>query len=321
MRKQIVSFDLLRIYACLCVVAVHTSILFPIPGKIGEIMGNGSSGVSVFMALSGFLIFQSLEKKEKLSFWYAKRLARIVPIYYFVLIADLAIYGYFLQDKAEVYGYGCWIDFLFINKVVPADSSFWINVGAVWSISCFVIFYFMAPLLKKCINSFHKSLIFMIVMYAVAKLLPKITPWCSFAESIYIFAAGIFVYYAIKENKQRQALILGLSIIVLLILADSRGGILYTIAVALLMLASYDLTIKNETVCKVIAYVSSLTFCIYLAHGAVMQVIQTMQTGSFSKDVLIFVIGSVCGTFVLYYLVDRPVSGVLRRKLSKKEQK
>ena len=58
-------FDILRIVAALMVFSIHLFIFVPnLPSGLTAILSNGSYGVSIFFVMSGFLIFDSLERSK-----------------------------------------------------------------------------------------------------------------------------------------------------------------------------------------------------------------------------------------------------------------
>lgn len=314
-RQSILILDIIRILACLGVLAVHVAIYFDIPGKLGDVMREGSSGLNVFFVLSGFLTLVSLEHKKTLKGWYAKRLLRILPLYYAVLIIDIiaheAIIGGTPADPNGLYWLGY---FLCLNTIVPLKEIFWCNLGAISSISVFVLFYLFAPLFAKLVRNLRTAILFEIVLYAVARILLCYTEWGSAFTQFYYFGIGIIIYYAIKEQKQKIALLAGLITMAALEIIGGRGGLLLAGTVGLIILAGYELSMRDGTVKQCICGLSKASFSIYLAHGAVIGIMERCFTGNTWMKIIVLVSASLVGTIFLYYGVERSSIKMVKRR-------
>jgi len=305
-RKQMICLDILRIFACFSVVAVHVAIMFNIPGRIGRFMEAGSNGLGIFYILSGFLIFISLEnRKVSLGKWYIKRLLRILPIYYFVLVVYIIVYAGIVKSVPADPNRIQWLSyFLCINTILPKNEVFWYNIGALSSMSIFVWFYILAPFIRKIICNWKRALVFVGVAYILLRVLQH-TNYLQMFAAYYYFAVGIWIYFAIKEGKQKETALISLCILVLLVLADGKGGMLYALIIGLIILSSYDISIENQLVCRIIDFVSKRTFAIYLAHATVMQLMHIIGIERNVKGMILFLLYSLAGIFILYELVEK----------------
>jgi peptidoglycan/LPS O-acetylase OafA/YrhL len=77
--------DVVRAFAALLVIIVHTQQHFPAPGRAIELMASfGQLGVQLFFTLSAFLIFESLDRIKnhggRLTEFFVHRLLRIAPL-------------------------------------------------------------------------------------------------------------------------------------------------------------------------------------------------------------------------------------------------
>ncbi len=304
--KQIISFDLLRIYACACILAVHVALFFHIPGKLGELMAHGSSGLNIFFVLSGYLNLASLEKSASIKNWYKKRLVRIIPIYYAVLLAEIIIFEFILKGMPQDPNGMGWLGyFLCLNKIFPYKEKLWVNLGGVASISIFVWFYLLTPFFHKFVNNLKRSVVFLCVTYLLARGLLAFTEWGSVFASFYYFAIGIVAYYAVKEAKEKEVIRLGLLVVCGLMFVDAQGGLTYALVIGLIMIASRDIVINNEKVCRWISGLSRVTFCVYLAHGLAIEILDWVYTGDMIGKVLAFVGMTLVITAFLYYCVEK----------------
>lgn len=117
-------------------------------GYWGNLAHNFNEGVNYFFFLSGFvmvlayqkIIFQEKQAAFPKAVYWAKRVARIYPVYFFALVLTVA-YDLFVGPK-----------FSFLWQRLPIEASMlqtWLNMGSMnspaWSVSCEVFFYFLFP--------------------------------------------------------------------------------------------------------------------------------------------------------------------------------
>lgn len=311
-RKQMICLDILRIFACLSVVAVHAAITFEIPGRIGRLMEAGSSGLGIFYILSGFLIFISLENRTgSLVNWYKKRMLRILPLYYFMVIFYMVFYGLIVRSvPADPNGLKWASYFLCLNKIVRVGENFWFNIGALSSMSVFIWFYLLAPAIKKLVSNWNRALIFLAASYLVLRVLnylqaAKGWTWFDMLKSYYYIAVGIVIFYAIKEGKQKQTMVIFLTLMALLILASSEGGLLYALCIGLIIMVTHDIDIAGERMVKIVSFISKRTFSIYLGHTAVMQTADYLGVKNGIKGVALALVITVVFVTILYEVVER----------------
>ena len=105
---------------------------------LGFVAQYGFAGVEIFMMVSGFGLFYSLEKDGNAPRFYKKRLLRIFPAYYFLgIFASLLLY----HDSLPEY--------LFRYTTI----GFWTGgLYAEWYIPSIIVLYLLAPLFKKLCN-------------------------------------------------------------------------------------------------------------------------------------------------------------------------
>lgn len=313
-KNQMIWLDILRIFACFSVVAVHIAIVFDVPGRIGKIMQAGSNGLGIFYILSGFLAFYSIDNyKGTKANWVRKKLLRILPMYYFALLSFIIIYEFIFKSVPDDPNKIKWISYVFgINTILKKGPDFWYNIGALSSMSVFMWFYILTPFIKKVVNSWEKSLAMFAVCYGLLRVL-QYTEYLTMFRAYYYFAIGIVVYYAITEKKEKTTGVIFASVMLLLILADAKGGLLYGMAVGLFIIFSHDMTIKNEIAVKIITFISKRTFAIYIAHAAVIQVALDVTDVFDAKCFFVVAVLSVVLIFVLYEVVEKGTFRLIER--------
>ncbi|MBQ7581902.1 MAG: acyltransferase, partial [Lachnospiraceae bacterium] len=77
------NLDILRILAAFMVLMVHVGYAFP---WIADYTWTGYYGVTLFYSLSGYLSMVSMERSGSVIEFYKKRILRIIPLYWSILI-------------------------------------------------------------------------------------------------------------------------------------------------------------------------------------------------------------------------------------------
>lgn len=327
-----INIDILRIMAAAFVFLVHLGQWSGYPRNAE----NGFYGVWLFFILSGYLIFESLDKFERLNWnnvkdYYKKRIVRIIPLYWsvliFIWIFDLlkcvVLERIPLNSAIAVDGV-CGIKFIryfvFGQMLIPSDNyDLWNNRYDLWTMSAFALFCILAPIIKKISDSFIKSLVVLLVFYEINNYIPNVirrvlsTKYGDALESfpelnalcvMYLFWIGVCAYYAIKEKKTiiyAVILITGYSFYIL------RGTEYEVMLVLLLMIAaSTNMQIKNEKIKSAVALVSKCSFPLYLTHiiwfDIVTRLCSFIGIGA-GIIFLLYVIGAMAVAYITYRII------------------
>ena len=119
---------------------------FPGPVRIPAtvMFAGGSSGVSFFFILSGFVLTWSARRTDTARRFWRRRIARIYPVHLVTALAALAM-AVFLEPSTRPAGRPLAADLLLIHTWNPA---WWQTLDTVsWSLSCEAFFYFAFPAL------------------------------------------------------------------------------------------------------------------------------------------------------------------------------
>ena len=137
---------------------------------------NVSVAVDVFFVISGFLIFMSYERSTSLKDYFVKRVRRIYPAY-FTVVVICAIFGVFFTELSfREYYSSDWffkyslanLSFLnFLKPYLPGvfvgnPGSLLVN-GSLWTIKVEVMFYFAVPLIAYFLSRYNRLLVIGIV--------------------------------------------------------------------------------------------------------------------------------------------------------------
>lgn len=178
MKQKYEHIQLLRALACIGVFITHLAPRLGATGKAAWLANQGAAGVYLFFVLSGYLAccdrkLPTAGKKELLTY-YKKRLVRILPLYYGVILYNILLHGLILKDiPADPQGL-YWLRYFFLtNSVIPASNDFWGNLSATWTISLFMAFYLLVPvfvrLIRGCTSAFFCYVLALILRYLWVK--------------------------------------------------------------------------------------------------------------------------------------------------------
>lgn len=219
--------ELFRAGAVLLVVAYHAWVVMGgkslyIPGLTGFVAMGGTIGVNAFFILSGYGIFNSLERrpvndKKTYLLYMKRRFKRIAPQYYLSLLVSL-----FLIDAIYLSKEGLLTilahTFFIHNLYIQGHGSI---SGVLWTMGVTVQFYLIAPLLYKWMRRDKRSLItvcaagviiaigFRALLYAWFPLDPAQIPSDTWGygflgrqliTSLDSFIAGMLIAYGEREN-------------------------------------------------------------------------------------------------------------------------
>jgi peptidoglycan/LPS O-acetylase OafA/YrhL len=172
------GLNALRFFAALCVVVTHLELIkmamgYPHAWNHPVVFNLGGLGVYFFFVLSGYLITYLLliEKqnsgKVSVPHFYARRVLRIWPLYFLLLVAGFAVLPHFsslhisyLQESFEAH---YWIQLLAYIFILPnlgyACFGAVPHIGHLWSIGVEEQFYLVWPWLVKKSNNLLRTML------------------------------------------------------------------------------------------------------------------------------------------------------------------
>src|ERR1041385_421109 len=141
-RGRSAGLDGLRALACLLVLLFHLRTVNDVEfGPIDRIILGGNSGVYLFFALSGYLLYKPfLRGSVDLASYGMKRLGRLVPGYYVALVALTLITGNHLALEHPL---------PFLTMTASYDIPLRAFLGNAWTLSSEILFYVTLPLLAR----------------------------------------------------------------------------------------------------------------------------------------------------------------------------
>ncbi len=347
--KRIPELDGLRGIAILLVISFHyiNNQLFHSENIIGKALGKATSfgwvGVDLFFILSGFLIgtvlIRSKNSKNYFSTFYIRRIVRIIPNYFLLIIIFLILTAipYFSSNY-----------FLTGNNILPAWSYFAMmhniymalqnNMGNVamsvtWSIGIEEQFYIIFPFIVYFLKD--KWLPFLMTACIVLAIIfrmqfhnwipPYVLLHCRMdAISFGVLVAWFNYHYDLKEavDKFYKPLILIMVLDILICaflyykyadlgnIRNTLFGIFFSISLVIALTRSnslYAAFLRNN----ILRWVGSISYSLYLFHYMILGILHHLfgNTNGIGianlKDVIITVLALISSLLFSYFLFRR----------------
>lgn len=333
------NLDLVRLLAVCLVLVVHLGQRF---SWIGEWSSVGAKGVLLFFVLSGYLISQSIDNSESWLDYIKKRVLRIIPTYYIVLILmylwDLVQYTVAWGLDQALAGPCHPLKYLryfgFLQVIIPdIDPALWCNRYALWTMSSFAVFYLMAYPLRKVVKKYWQMLALLFVLMVsrdamltgVQEVLNSLLPYVDgyYAHHtpltmLYCFLFGTTLHYAMKEKKEFFYLFAMAVILVVGQFTWYRFEMIFTILLYLALKAPDML--KEGKWKRLIQMAGNGSFSFYLCHMMIFSVldyvVKRLPLGHMGN--LIFTVAAtILAGYGLWWFAVRPAERWFQRKLQK----
>lgn len=314
--QRIQSLELLRFLAALSVVCIHTPALY---------MGN--FGVDVFFIISGYVMMVSTAKNADQ--FLTKRLVRVVPTYWIVTVAVFAIAWVAptaLGDTTANFAHlGQSLLFIPFDKNGIGHFPL-LTVG--WTLNYemyFYVLFFCACLISHTYRALIASGL-LVVIILIAGALDGFLAEVYSDPIILEFAFGMLLYTVMADRNRRVIIGVGLLILVGLVSygtldhrAIVRGG--PALATVIVCMALF----RGRWRPPLAAPLGAISYALYVIHpfplGAVSKMVPWFDSGVAYQEImasLLVVVLSVGAAFVFYYVVERPLTGALRRRFVRK---
>lgn len=213
------GLDALRGWAIIAVVILHSGglALFKYSYPLGTLIESGQLGVQLFYLLSAFSLCLSLENRrnEKLSLvkYFVRRIARIAPLYYVVLLYYLALgWGTFEVTR--------------LLTVLTLTNGFFLKyctgiANGSWSISVEMVFYFILPLLFKYFMEFNRMVLLIgIAAFVANRLISSGTEnayyFIGYQIGVFLIGCLLFIIWKYKNIKVKPVFLIPLIIYIML---------------------------------------------------------------------------------------------------------
>ncbi|MCI8571751.1 MAG: acyltransferase [Lachnospiraceae bacterium] len=320
-QTQIYSFKIFKILSCFGVVLVHYGQITHLNGSIKILTDFGAYGVYMFFIISGFLGYLSYSHSHSCRQYYLKRIFRILPLYYAIIIYNIVLYELLLSSRFEVPADSShlgWLRyFLLLSQTIPSSDNFWINLSATWTISHFMFFYLLMPLLFKYVNTCYKALILQLCCFILNYF------WNSNyflpLTSLYYFIIGISIYLALKEHKENFVIAISCLMNIPLLLFNYAPEYVYSNIFMILIIVSRNFYITSQPIDKLIRLLDEYSFTVYLVHAVIIEAMVLMNdTCSLSplQISIILIVGTAFISILLHHLIEKPISKFIQHKIN-----
>jgi peptidoglycan/LPS O-acetylase OafA/YrhL len=351
-RKHLEELDGLRAFCVLLVISTHMA-----DKRVWEWF-SGDLGVMIFFVLSGYLISMLALREERktgavsLKAFYVRRTFRILPLYFVILAAHAiallclgwvpALRAYFVDALPSYFLF--YQDFQFAHDVPLGRHS---PFAHSWSLGIEEKFYFIWPLLAFVVLRGRESLrvgaavvlvLFCMSMRSLHRL-PGLSDWHLDVVlfSYFYIALGCLLALLLEDERwfsrlrflgNRSWLLAALCLLLVLQVAYRfivsqvpEIQILYGLSVALLIAGIVVGTgpIQKLLRWKLLTFLGSLSYGMYLVHGLGIGVAQKVMRGAGARPenaVLTYVLActvTVACAYALAVLIERPVMRLGRR--------
>ncbi|MEZ4815563.1 MAG: acyltransferase [Bdellovibrionota bacterium] len=322
----------LRAYAALSVFFIHSEGLglrnlewkTPIVLRfLNNMINFGKYGVIVFFVLSAYTIALSLQRSSKFQFipYIARRLLRILPMYYLMILIAFAYGGipdYFKAHQVTNSWYNLFAHLSFINLF---QTKYRNNLlGVEWSVPIELFYYLLLPyffVAFKKIRGFGIQLF--LLSLCVVLILPVFIPtdqtyhW-SVTKYLFSFSTGTILHHIIKDHKsllpQLSSVMLAQLFLLLLVYISTGAGhheefiTLWTGAIIIAANSRSSLS-KWLFENRVVIFLGNLSYSFYLIHFPILIYIRATGMSAFASGILTLLI-SVGLSYLSFTIIERP---------------
>ena len=279
----------------------------------------GYGGVDMFFFISGLGLYYSWKKNNDLKSFYQKRLIRIIPSFWIVvLLFDIITHQLSLATISRLSTLGLWL---------PIPSTYWF-------ISAILFFYLLFPFYMRYYIKFGKSILLFCVVLGV--FLMSIYTFFVHSDShrydivlflsrIPIFFIGVTAGELAYEGKKLSfgdvSILTGFSVFALLFLYTTQQHFGYyylqntgmqtypfvILAPSICLLTAYCLTFMKQIINNAISFCGNISLELYLIHIALIKcfssiwICQSLCECIFKFLILLFI--SIASSYILHLLV------------------
>ncbi len=324
------NFDLLRLLLAVAVVFEHAYLvgLGTLRLSAFGITFEGYTALQCFFVISGYLIFQSWETSRSLGSYVSKRIRRVYPAYFAIVIV-MAGAGVFLTSLTpEAYFTSKeWVRYLtanllFLNFLQPTLPGVFTHSvepvvnGPLWTIKIEVMFYMTVPLLAMLRRRFNIVWIFGLLYVASVAwhqvfLHLHATTGVNFYDVLrrqlpgqmaFFVSGGLIFYYFDTFKRWAHPLAL---VSLVTVLAHLKFGLPWVFPAALAVVVIYA--------AEILPYLGNfgrfgdMSYGLYIIHYPVLHVIAAL--GLFAVPGISFAVGlsvAMLLAFVSWHLIERP---------------
>jgi peptidoglycan/LPS O-acetylase OafA/YrhL len=334
---RLLEIDGLRGIACTFVVIFHYSKYLHKNYDLSWQFSYGVTGVDLFFIISGFVIYMSLTKTNKISEFVISRFSRLFPVYWFAvtLTTILCIIFSYNVSIITLRNYLGNLTMMPLYTGSPnIDNSYWTLLVELEFYVLISFFYFY----NKTISVFNKSLLVlaaMIVLNAACIFMhhgQKVIQYIPILSFWNLFLTGMIFYKMMHENSSKISfyLIIVLNLAVVFFTHDQAGfsrfylsPLQHLICVFLYIGLFYLIINKRLTFLrnKAIVFLGAISYSTYLIHQTIGYIlIDELEKVIKNSTVCLFaaLTGILCLSFIINKYIERPSMKYFKTLLTKK---
>jgi peptidoglycan/LPS O-acetylase OafA/YrhL len=334
------NFDLLRLFAALEVVLLHSypHLHLPYPTFFKVILN--FPGVTMFFVMSGFLISASLERNHDLGTYFKNRAFRIFPALWTCIILTVIIIASitnisFLNVQA-IYWFISQLVGLIYTPAFLRGFGFGSYNGSLWTIPLELQFYVVLPVLYFLINKLsanqHARTIFLSIIFLLFCMItyllkvhydadnfsfnniPKPLRY-SFIPNIYLFLFGV-VLQRLKIYKSNLIYgkgafwLIGYLIISYLIPTSNTTYIFKLLCLGITTISvAYTLPTLSNKIFKG----NDISYGVYIYHGLVLGVVVQLKLFNNSLYILVILGITVLLATLSWLFIEKPIMKIKKK--------
>jgi exopolysaccharide production protein ExoZ len=313
MNQKIVSIQYLRAYAAISVLLFHAADRFFLKAYNWpiEIFDFGKYGVDIFFVISGFIMGLSMENRPSHEIFFKNRLARIYPLYFFVIALSFFIkklFGVNSFNSVETFDFTLFTFF---------DSKGTINhVSVAWTLYYEMFFYFCCAMSLWLFKDYKKGIF---TLFLIVIISPESLPFVGLNTGLLsMLLAGFYFYEIYKDFKFYKAAILAICLTKIFLSFDNGFNRIIAINSAIFFILLLDKINFSEN--KILKTLGDSSYSIYLLHVALIELFCKLALKTSSSIFLINLLWASVGICVIvglsvlnYELFEKPVTKRLKR--------
>jgi len=315
------NFDLLRVLFAVIVVLVHayvlseSDVLAPLSLFLSSVIA-----VKSFFVVSGFLIFMSYENSRGLGSYFSKRIRRIYPAYFSIVVL-CSLLGFFVTEVSVSNYFSIdWLKYLlanllFLNFLHPelpgvfSGNPIHAVDGALWTLKIEVMFYLSVPIFVWSMRKWGYWQMLLTLYIASFAYVALVELWGirtgsdiylelqrQFPGQLMFFIAGAVLYYYLDVFKRYWLWLLVLAIIIMPI--RHLAPVLYLEPIALAIIVIYFACLFSYL--GHFGKYGDFSYGIYIVHFPILQVL--VAEGVFESSPIMALLFAMLLVLICAYL-------------------
>jgi peptidoglycan/LPS O-acetylase OafA/YrhL len=142
MKEKFLFFDIMKVLSCIIIVYYHLASKYYWFNPYFKCYDLGSLGCSIFIIISGALLYLNYPKIDNFKQFYLKRIIRLYPLYIIMAIIGMLWY---MKDLTYIFNYIIPNFNILYNKNID---------GSLWFIGLVFLLYLIYPVLLESINKY-----------------------------------------------------------------------------------------------------------------------------------------------------------------------